>query len=165
MAQATTRRHPPTRGTVEERFWRYVEKSDGCWNWTGMVNATGYGRLGIRRGFTALAHRVSMTIHRGVPLEGWRYGDLVVDHICRNTLCVNPEHLRLVTQRANTLENSVSTAARNIVKTHCPKGHAYDETNTVWVKSRGNPSRQCRACLTVTNREWRRAARARAKAA
>jgi hypothetical protein len=43
------------------------------------------------------------------------------------------------------------TGARNRVKTHCPKGHPYDEENTLIVMSRGkHPSRQCRAC----HREW-----------
>lgn len=165
MTNSSARRHPPKRGTVEERFWRYVEKTDGCWNWTGYLNATGYGRLNIRRGVDRLAHRVSLAIHRGLDLEGWQYGDLVVDHTCRNRACVNPDHLRIVTQKTNALENSVGVAAMNAVKTHCPKGHAYDDANTVWVRSHGNPSRQCRACITVNTREWRRAFRARAKVA
>lgn len=144
MSQATTRRHPSKRGTVEERFWRYVEKTDGCWNWTGMMNATGYGRLSIRVGFTALAHRVSLAIHEGLDLEGWKYGDLVVDHICRNRRCVNPGHLREVTQRINVLENSDALAAGYVRRDMCNHGHPLDRTQT-W---RGRTWRVCRTCAS-----------------
>lgn len=164
VPKSTARKHPPTRGSVEERFWRYVEKTDGCWNWTGYLNPHGYGRLNIRKGVDKLAHRVSLAIHRGLELDGWQYGDLVVDHMCRNRACVNPDHLRLVTQRVNATENAVGPAARNIVKTHCPKGHAYDESNTIRVLSRGIPSRQCRTCVSATNKAWKRAHSARAVA-
>lgn len=36
------------RGTVEERFWKRVEKdASGCWLWEGSRDKKGYGRLGI----------------------------------------------------------------------------------------------------------------------
>jgi hypothetical protein len=46
------------RGTLEERFWRYVDKIDGplhlvhgqCWVWIGYRNKLGYGRLGAKDG-------------------------------------------------------------------------------------------------------------------
>jgi hypothetical protein len=91
------------RGTTEERFWRFVEKSDGCWIWTGKsVNQKGYGQLGGiggRGGGAILAHRLSYQIHKGEIPEG-----MVVMHSCDNPSCVNPDHLSVGTQSQNILE-------------------------------------------------------------
>jgi hypothetical protein len=83
------------RTAVEERFWRHVEKSDGCWLWTGfrMVKG-GYGEiqttLGQGRHRTQLVHRLSYEIHYG-PMPKGTY----VRHTCGIPHCVNPEHLSL----------------------------------------------------------------------
>lgn len=83
--------------TSEERFWAKVDKSGECWLWTGVRDVTrrGYGHAwigGRHRG----AHRVSYELAYGPIPEG-----LVIDHICHHPPCVNPEHLRAVTQLAN----------------------------------------------------------------
>lgn len=39
-------------------------------------------------------------------------GDLLVDHICHNRPCVNPEHLRLVTAKQN-MENRIGVGRNN----------------------------------------------------
>lgn len=80
---------------IEERFWQTVQMGEGCWEWTGGKNASGYGRahvLGKRR----LAHVVSYEMANGPLTEG-----LFVDHICRNTGCVRPDHLRPATKKQN----------------------------------------------------------------
>lgn len=33
------------RGTPEERFWDKVQKSEGCWTWTGSISSSGYGQI------------------------------------------------------------------------------------------------------------------------
>lgn len=81
--------------TREEIFQRNVEKTDGCWNWKGATSSAGYGLIG-ERGY---AHRVSLELATGRKLGG-----SYVDHICHNPACVNPEHLRAVTQKQN-MEN------------------------------------------------------------
>lgn len=65
-----------------------------------------------------------------------------VDHLCKQTRCVRPEHLEAVTPQENTLRSN-SPAAINARKTHCPQGHEYSEENTYRPPSGG---RKCRAC-------------------
>jgi len=87
-------------GPPEERFWRYVEKTDDCWLWTGGKDSNGYGRfqLGARHGSrVVLAHRFAYEAVAGPIPDG-----LGLDH--RHTCekwCVNPEHLRPATQKQN----------------------------------------------------------------
>lgn len=80
---------------MNELFWAKVEKTDGCWNWTGATDANGYGRFS-RQG---LAHRFAFVLENGPIPDG-----LVLDHICHNPRCVRPGHLRACTQKQN-LEN------------------------------------------------------------
>jgi HNH endonuclease len=108
------------RGTVEERFWRFVAKSDGCWLWTGKsVNTKGYGQLGAlggkgTKGITA--HRLSYTIHKGEIPEG-----MVVMHSCDNPACVNPDHLSVGTQSQNILE-AIAKGRKVLPKLPHPSG-------------------------------------------
>lgn len=69
---------------------------EDCWNWQGSVNkTTGYGKKQLN-GDTLLAHRwLYQTLFGPIP------DSLVVDHICGNRICVNPHHLRLVSQAEN----------------------------------------------------------------
>lgn len=79
------------------RFWKYVEKSETCWLWTGAM-IKGYGVLHMR-GTRIYAHRFSWQLHVGsIP------GKLFVLHDCPggdNPSCVNPTHLWLGTHRDN----------------------------------------------------------------
>lgn len=86
---------------VAPRFWAKVEKRgpEECWEWKGAKNEIGYGMMWWN-GRTDRAHRVSLHLH-GVELPDRRTTGLVVDHICHNKLCVNPAHLRIVTQTDN----------------------------------------------------------------
>ncbi len=90
----------PKKRTVEERFWENVEKTDSCWNWTGVIKKDrGYGRLWISRHKEMLAHRLSLQIH-GFDVSRW----CVVMHKCDNPRCVNPDHLQIGTHRENQLD-------------------------------------------------------------
>ena len=91
------------------RFWAKVDKNGpvhprlgNCWQWTGAVagdaKGHGYGNC-IVDGHTRSAHRYAYEISLGPIPEGHD-----IDHICRNRLCVRPEHLRPATRKQN-MEN------------------------------------------------------------
>ena len=90
------------RGTLEERFWRYVLKTEDCWIWTGgSKNQKGYCliQVGGKGSKHILAHRLSYTIHHGAIPDG-----MVIMHSCDNPGCVNPAHLKAGTQSENIIE-------------------------------------------------------------
>ena len=137
---------------ILNRFMRFVffEPSTGCWLWGGATFDKGkYGSYGgfqlARRKFVS-AHRLSYEMHTGPIPEGF-----VVDHTCRVKMCVNPQHLRAVTPQINVLENNESVCSLNARKTHCWRGHAFDEENTKLVPG----GRECRECRRINKRLWR----------
>ena len=114
------------------RFWEKVDKSGECWVWTSAFNNKGYGVFNAG-GRVRYAHRISVVLSgREIP-EG-----LVLDHLCRRPLCVNPEHLEVVTQRVN-MERSISAT-----KTICKNGHPFSDENTY--RRKDNNGRMCRSC-------------------
>jgi hypothetical protein len=123
-----------------ERFWDYVSKApNSCWPWTGTRDEKGYGRHYVGRD-QLKAHRYSYELLVGPIPAG-----LVIDHLCRNTSCVNPDHLEPVTNRENNRRGAVLITA-------CPQGHPYDERNTVLD---GKGHRTCRECRRVRTALWR----------
>jgi HNH endonuclease len=81
---------------LSQKFWKHVNKTEGCWLWKGGHKIRGYGYLLIRTPRWIGAHRYSYLLHHGEIPKG-----LVVMHKCDNPTCVHPEHLTVGTQDEN----------------------------------------------------------------
>lgn len=123
-----------------------------CWVWIGYVLNSGYGCV-RHAGRRWLTHRLSYA-----ALVGDLGSGLQIDHLCRNTRCVNPSHLELVSQRENILRGT-APSARAAVAVCCPSGHPYAGEN-LRVRREGAASH--RVCITCERaRDRRRYARSR----
>lgn len=134
---------------MEERFWSKVQKGKSCWNWTASTDST-YGQFGVL-GKTFKAHRYSYQQAKGPVPKG-----LELDHLCRNQLCVNPDHLEAVTHKENCRRGlgAVVAGLMQSNKKRCPKGHRYFGKN-IYLDPRG--FRQCRKCRSEISRRIRAA--------
>lgn len=123
---------------AKERFWAKVQigTDDECWPWVASRCREGYGRFNANdiELPSTLAHRIAFTWCVGAIPEG-----MTLDHLCRNTSCVNPSHLEVVTAS----ENSRRAVPWNRGKAACIHGHPFDEANT-YVAADGR--RSCKAC-------------------
>lgn len=129
-----------------------------CWLWTGAKRkgrirknkfAT-YGAFGYK-GKSLSAHVVSYLIFNGKIPNG-----LEIDHLCRNTLCVNPFHLEAVTHSENCKRGLGGKHRVEECKliTHCLRGHKYTKENTYKNK---NGHRMCIKCLRERTKKYRHA--------
>ena len=127
---------------LDNRFWNKVDKIGCCWYWIGAKTYGGYG-LFRYNGKSELVHRLSYEDAKGEIPDG-----LVINHICRNRHCVNPDHLEVITRGKN-IQIGIC-ANRN--KTHCPQDHEYTEENTL-IDRKG--ARVCRMCARIRNSQYR----------
>jgi hypothetical protein len=82
--------------TIDQKLWsRCTKVENGCWEWDGSINQSGYGTIGVNRS-SKLAHRVAWEESNGAIPNG-----LFVLHACDNRRCINPAHLWLGTNDDN----------------------------------------------------------------
>ena len=146
--------HVERLGKEDVRTWQ-------CWRWTGKIGKkTGYGIhttcYGGKNKYY-LAHRFSFELFKCKNIHQFNHyapfekiaDGLVLDHLCRNRWCVNPDHLEMVTLRENILRGG-GIAAVNARKTHCLNGHPLSGDN-LYICPRGR--RLCKACQRVRDKK------------
>jgi hypothetical protein len=115
----------------------YSVNENGCWVWKNS-SSHGYGSIALNRTIYR-AHRVSFKIFKGDLVPG-----LVIDHTCRNKACVNPEHLRQVSQKEN-LQRTKK------LKEVCKRGHFLKGENLYMKGSQ----RTCRECKKIYAKKYK----------
>ena len=126
-------------------FARHVspEPNSGCWLWAGYSHNGRYGSLKWH-GKRVVAHLFSYEWHVGpVPISK------ELDHTCRNTWCVNPQHLEPVTHAVNMARSKRAT------QTKCRYGHSY----AAGVEIYSSDTHRYRRCLTCYRMRYPRTAK------
>lgn len=107
-----------------------------CWEWLGPKSKHGYG-YSYFGNKNKRVHRVFLEYHLKQEIPK----NLVVDHMCRNRGCVNPNHLRVVSVSENVLAyNSQSITKILKDRTCCPN------CGGPLVQMKTRKRRQCKPC-------------------
>ena len=109
-----------------------------CMIWQGAVQSRGYGWV-RRDGRPWLAHRLAYTLSRG-PIPA----DMTIDHLCGRKLCLNVDHMEIVTRAENTLRQLRALRAQPSFK--CGHPRTPDNISYGLPGNRGGPRIQCRLC-------------------
>ncbi len=130
--------------TTMERFESFVvpEPNSGCWLWLGAVSGSSKNKYAQFWSGEKVVHG-----HRWIyeKLYGIIGPGLEIDHKCRITCCVNPDHLRAITHRENVLCGTAFSAIQHR-QTHCIHGHEFNSNNT-YIGPNGK--RVCKPCRRI----------------
>lgn len=118
-------------------FFSKIELAEnGCWVWRAAMTPNCYGVF-----YGISAHRAAYLWFVG-PIPALHH----VDHLCRNTVCVNPAHLEAVTRQEN-----ARRASTFVVNGTCKRGHEATESNVGTMKmGGGRTSRYCVICRRLS---------------
>lgn len=131
------------------RLQAYSEKkSNGCVEWVRYKNNLGYGLVHYK-GKARMAHRVAYYLENGDIDD-----NLVIDHLCRNRACINPDHLELVTQKENILRGDQPRVMSDKYKNQekCVHGHIllnnrYEYNRIDKTNGKTYIQRRCKTCI------------------
>jgi len=122
------------------RFLKKIKYTDDHWLWLGYRNSNGYGFFKIN-GKNHYAHRVAYLIIKSEQPP--TFDDL--DHVCKNRLCINPDHLEVVSHSINCKRGNQGKQ-----HTHCKRGHeliGYNRQITkAGTRENGTVKIACRIC-------------------
>jgi HNH endonuclease len=137
----------PARPLLERFEEKYIpEPNSGCWIWVGALDRDGYGRFYVDGTATSVsAHRISYALFKDILAS-----DLQLDHLCRNRLCINPDHLEQVTAREN-WNRGFTLARRTQINNQCQRGHELTPDN---VKISADKRRRCRQCTRLSQQRY-----------
>lgn len=136
---------------AERAATRYVVEGQ-CWVSTYSVTSNGYAQIGwqtngVRHMVTA--HRAAWVHHAGQQIpEGY-----TVDHTCKTRRCVNPDHLRVLSN----FDNARRTNGRDWPLGQCANGH--DDKHLIVCD--GGRRVRCSICRAEYQRRSRAKKRAR----
>lgn len=136
-----------------ERFRQHTrETPTGCIEWTGYLDKDGYGQIrpAGRKSTNMRVHRWAYEHFVGPIPDG-----LVIDHLCKNRACCNPDHLEPVTARENWLRGD-GPARINADKTHCIYDHPLSGDNLI-VRDGKRACRECRRRIDLAGYHRRKA--------
>lgn len=124
-----------------DRFWSKVDMNPHhCWEWQSTIDMYGYGLFWLN-GANRKAHRIAWILSGRVLIPG-----MVLDHLCRNRKCVNPDHLEQVTIGENVSRGTNHYRGR----ASCKNGHDFSPENTrmrtVIVRGKSYQTRTCVTC-------------------
>lgn len=115
----------------EVRFERFVNRTEGCWLWTGVTGGTnakyGYFHPGTRASDPkVMAHRYAYELWVGpIPEE------MEIDHVaargCISKLCVRPDHLEVVDHAENRKRGRLTLCRAGLHDLTIPRNVQWDK--------------------------------------
>ena len=142
-------RRPRVRIVIPERVaeraaTRFVENEAGCFISAYSVASHGYAQVGWQeRGYRQMvtAHRAAWVHANGQQIpEG-----MTIDHLCKERRCVNPAHLRLLSN----FENARRTGGRDWPLGTCVNGHSNEHLRL------SGKRRVCHLCNLAAQQRYR----------
>lgn len=148
----------PVPGRVAARAYANVTvQQSGCWISNYSVGNHGYAQIGWADGaknHMVLAHRASW-----VNINGQLPVGFTLDHVCKVRTCVNPEHLRLLSN----FENARRTNGTDFPLGECAHGHPNSMLVKIRRSSKSGPTDgiTCGECRRIRQIRYRANKKAR----